>query len=72
MWTKAESFGPIGTTTSRHRSTKSTPLEWFARRFRSTDGTTFGTFRALRVQPAARIEDEDDDEYENDKGQRVT
>jgi hypothetical protein len=63
---------PDGTTTSRHLSTKSTPLQWFARWFRSTHGTTFGTFRALKTQPAARIEDEDDDEYENDKGQRVT
>jgi hypothetical protein len=29
-------------------------------------------FRALNAQPATRIEDKDDDEYENDKGQRVT
>jgi hypothetical protein len=34
--------------------------------------TTFGIFRALRAQPAARIEDEDDDEYENDKGHPTT
>jgi len=33
--------------------------------------SSFGTFRANRAQPAARIEDEDDDEYEDDYAKRA-